>query len=119
MQVQSVADLHEALPDLPYLPHLHTPLLATGKVFISMADKYKQDAIDVARTLTELGYSIVATRGTAVTLGKAGARQQPGRAECIECYQEEAWGLDGNKSQVDHQQRPCSMQCGAWFGPVA
>jgi AICAR transformylase/IMP cyclohydrolase PurH len=37
-----------------------------------MADKYKTDAVAVAKTLQELGYGIVATRGTAVSLIQAG-----------------------------------------------
>jgi len=44
----------------------------SGKVFISMADKYKGDAVAVAKTLQELGYGIVATRGTAISLIAAG-----------------------------------------------
>ncbi len=48
--------------------------MATGKVFISMTDKYKQDAVDVARELTALGYGIVATRGTAATIVAAGVK---------------------------------------------
>lgn len=43
-----------------------------GKVFISMADKYKADAVGIAKQLTDMGYQVVATRGTASTLMSAG-----------------------------------------------
>jgi carbamoyl-phosphate synthase large subunit len=49
-------------------------LASTGKVFISMADKYKADAVGIAKQLTDMGYQVVATRGTASTLMSAGAR---------------------------------------------
>jgi hypothetical protein len=44
----------------------------SGKVFISMADKYKADAVGIAKQLTDLGYGVVSTRGTAATLMAAG-----------------------------------------------
>lgn len=44
----------------------------SGKVFISMADKYKADAVGIAKQLTDMGYGVVATRGTASTLMAAG-----------------------------------------------
>jgi carbamoyl-phosphate synthase large subunit len=44
----------------------------SGKVFISMADKYKADAVGIAKQLVDLGYGVVATRGTANTLMSAG-----------------------------------------------
>ncbi|GLI71204.1 hypothetical protein VaNZ11_016323 [Volvox africanus] len=44
----------------------------TGKVFISMADKYKPDIIAVARDLGNLGFGLVATTGTATALRAAG-----------------------------------------------
>jgi AICAR transformylase/IMP cyclohydrolase PurH len=44
----------------------------SGKVFISMADKYKADAVGIAKQLTDMGYGVVATRGTAATLMAAG-----------------------------------------------
>ena len=43
-----------------------------------MADKYKGEAVAVAKTLQELGYGIVATRGTAISLIEAG-REGKGR----------------------------------------
>jgi carbamoyl-phosphate synthase large subunit len=55
--------------------------VSAGKVFISMADKYKADAVGIAKQLTDMGYQVVATRGTASTLMSAGA----GIAEQIPC----------------------------------
>ncbi|KAF6262033.1 hypothetical protein COO60DRAFT_1621809 [Scenedesmus sp. NREL 46B-D3] len=46
----------------------------SGKVFISMADKYKADAVGIAKQLTDMGYQVVATRGTASTLMSAGIK---------------------------------------------
>jgi carbamoyl-phosphate synthase large subunit len=43
-----------------------------GTVFISVIDRYKQDSIELARRFVELGFSIVATHGTADRLEKAG-----------------------------------------------
>eukprot|EP00879_Flechtneria_rotunda_P008192 GHRR01008582.1.p1 GENE.GHRR01008582.1~~GHRR01008582.1.p1 ORF type:complete len:946 (+),score=318.01 GHRR01008582.1:215-3052(+) len=43
-----------------------------GKVFISMADKWKEDSVGIAKELLNMGYQIVATRGTAATLQAAG-----------------------------------------------
>lgn len=34
-----------------------------GKVFVSMADKYKQDAVPIAQQLVNLGFSVVCTTG--------------------------------------------------------
>ncbi|MSP53227.1 MAG: carbamoyl-phosphate synthase large subunit [Gammaproteobacteria bacterium] len=44
----------------------------SGKVFISVRDSDKPLAIRVARDLTKLGFTIVATQGTAKTLQEAG-----------------------------------------------
>src|SRR5579859_1803249 len=43
-----------------------------GTVFISVIDRYKQDSIELAKRFVELGFSIVATHGTADRLEKAG-----------------------------------------------
>jgi carbamoyl-phosphate synthase large subunit len=43
-----------------------------GTVFISVIDRYKQESIELARRFVELGFSIVATHGTADCLEKAG-----------------------------------------------
>jgi carbamoyl-phosphate synthase large subunit len=47
-------------------------LPAQGTVFISVIDRYKQESIELARRFVELGFSIVATHGTADRLEKAG-----------------------------------------------
>jgi carbamoyl-phosphate synthase large subunit len=51
-------------------------LPANGKVFISVSDVHKQDVAELARLLTELGFEIVATSGTAAVLEKAGLKVQ-------------------------------------------
>jgi carbamoyl-phosphate synthase large subunit len=43
-----------------------------GAVFLSVNDRQKQDAVEVARKFAELGFRLVATRGTAFTLKAAG-----------------------------------------------
>jgi len=43
-----------------------------GTVFVSIADSDKAEAIDIAQKLNELGFDIVATRGTARALKSAG-----------------------------------------------
>jgi carbamoyl-phosphate synthase large subunit len=47
-------------------------LPSSGRVFLSVKDADKPASIDVARKLHELGYEIVATRGTAAALAAAG-----------------------------------------------
>ncbi|MEW5904682.1 MAG: carbamoyl-phosphate synthase large subunit [Pseudomonadota bacterium] len=44
----------------------------SGKVFISVREEDKASAVDVARSLVQLGFSVVATRGTAATIEAAG-----------------------------------------------
>lgn len=46
----------------------------SGKVFISMADKYKADAVGLAKQLTDMGYQVVATRGTAQAIMSSGIK---------------------------------------------
>jgi carbamoyl-phosphate synthase large subunit len=48
------------------------PLPAGGTVFISVNDHHKQEAVQVAKRFAELGFSFVATRGTAAALRAAG-----------------------------------------------
>ncbi len=43
-----------------------------GSVFLSVNDRQKPEAVEVARKFAELGFSIVATRGTAFALRAAG-----------------------------------------------
>jgi carbamoyl-phosphate synthase large subunit len=45
-----------------------TKVPLSGRVFISVRDRDKADIIDLARRLSELGFDIVATRGTARAL---------------------------------------------------
>lgn len=49
-------------------------LPTSGKVFMSMADKHKAAAAEVARELTGLGYTVAATRGTAAAFRAAGVK---------------------------------------------
>jgi carbamoyl-phosphate synthase large subunit len=49
-----------------------TPLPDSGTVFISVNDREKAGAVEVAKTLAELGFKLVATRGTAAALRAAG-----------------------------------------------
>jgi len=49
-----------------------SPLPEKGTVFISVNDNHKREAVDVARRFAELGFSLVATRGTAAALRSAG-----------------------------------------------
>src|ERR1700724_1771466 len=43
-----------------------------GTVFISVIYRYKQESIELARRFVEMGFSLVATHGTADRLEKAG-----------------------------------------------
>src|SRR3712207_5720928 len=49
-----------------------TPLPEKGTVFISVNDRHKGDAVEIARRFTEFGFTIAATRGTATALKQAG-----------------------------------------------
>jgi carbamoyl-phosphate synthase large subunit len=51
-----------------------TPLPETGRVFISVNDRHKHEAVEVARRFAELGYELIATRGTAAALQNAGLK---------------------------------------------
>jgi carbamoyl-phosphate synthase large subunit len=51
-----------------------TLLPRSGRVFISVADRAKHLAVDVARRLERMGYELLATRGTARRLEEAGIR---------------------------------------------
>ena len=48
-----------------------------GKAFLSVRNEDKPKAVEVARMLSELGFSVVATRGTAAAIEKAGLKVQP------------------------------------------
>ncbi|HZU30091.1 MAG TPA: ATP-grasp domain-containing protein, partial [Candidatus Angelobacter sp.] len=43
-----------------------------GTVFISVTDRYKQESVELAKRFVEMGFSLVATHGTADRLEKAG-----------------------------------------------
>jgi carbamoyl-phosphate synthase large subunit len=45
-------------------------------IFLSVADRDKKDVLPVARTLAELGYRLISTRGTALALREAGIAVQ-------------------------------------------
>jgi carbamoyl-phosphate synthase large subunit len=49
-----------------------SPLPADGTVFVSVSDRHKNEAIEVARRFADLGYELAATRGTASSLKAAG-----------------------------------------------
>jgi len=48
-----------------------------GKAFLSVRNQDKAKAVEVARMLSELGFALVATRGTAAAIEKAGLKVQP------------------------------------------
>ena len=51
-----------------------TVLPTSGCIFISVADRDKPRIVPIARRLDEMGYRLIATRGTAQTLLEAGVR---------------------------------------------
>jgi carbamoyl-phosphate synthase large subunit len=51
-----------------------TPLPEKGTVFISVNERYKPEVIPIARRFAELGFNLVATRGTASVLESAGLK---------------------------------------------
>jgi carbamoyl-phosphate synthase large subunit len=52
-------------------------LPATGKVFVSVRDEDKPRTVAIARKLASLGFTLVATRGTAAALAAAGLNVAP------------------------------------------
>jgi len=52
-------------------------LPATGKVFVSVRDEDKPRTIEIARKLLSLGFTLVATRGTAAAIAAAGLGVTP------------------------------------------
>ncbi len=50
----------------------NAPLPATGTVFFSVADRDKEGAVTIARGFAEMGYKLIATRGTAKLLRAGG-----------------------------------------------
>jgi carbamoyl-phosphate synthase large subunit len=65
-------------------------LPASGTVFISVADRDKADAVAIGRALADMGYPLIATRGTAKALRAAGvavdevSKLQEGRPNLID-----------------------------------
>jgi carbamoyl-phosphate synthase large subunit len=51
-----------------------SPLPEKGTVFISVNDRYKPDVVPIAKRFAELGFDLVATRGTAALLQSAGLK---------------------------------------------
>jgi carbamoyl-phosphate synthase large subunit len=47
-------------------------LPTSGQIFVSVADRDKPEVVPIARALSELGYQLLATRGTAKVLRQAG-----------------------------------------------
>ncbi len=66
------------------------PLPTEGKIFLSVADRDKPDALEIARGLVEMGFQLVCTRGTTQLLQQAGiesvevAKLQEGRPNLID-----------------------------------
>ncbi len=54
---------------------VHLP--KSGNAFISVRDSDKEKAVEVARGLIELGFTVVATRGTAAAIEAAGLQVKP------------------------------------------
>jgi carbamoyl-phosphate synthase large subunit len=54
-----------------------TRLPAQGRVFISVKDGDKPRAVEIGRILADLGFTLVATRGTAAALAAAGVPVTP------------------------------------------
>ena len=52
----------------------NSPLPLGGKVFISVSDAHKAEAVEIARQYAALGFELVATSGTAAVLEKAGLK---------------------------------------------
>jgi carbamoyl-phosphate synthase large subunit len=52
-------------------------LPTSGKVFVSVRDEDKPRTVEIARKLASLGFSLIATRGTAVALAAAGLGVTP------------------------------------------
>src|SRR5205814_640879 len=52
------------------------PLPSSGLVFISVADRDKAEAAEIAKALAEMGYQLISTRGTAKAVRAAGVEVQ-------------------------------------------
>ncbi|MBI4509971.1 MAG: carbamoyl-phosphate synthase large subunit [Deltaproteobacteria bacterium] len=69
-------------------------LPSSGRAFLSVRDEDKDALVPVARKLLDLGFSLIATRGTASVLSKAGIRVEQvnkvheGSPHCVDRIQE-------------------------------
>ena len=68
-------------------------LPAAGTVFLSLADRDKEGAVEVARRFVDLGFTIAATAGTAVHLRSAGVPVETEVAKVGEAVGEDAVDL--------------------------
>src|SRR5690348_5195276 len=53
-----------------------SPLPVSGRVFMSVSDAHKDEAVEVGKLFADLGFELVATSGTAEVLEKAGLKVQ-------------------------------------------
>jgi len=51
-----------------------TPLPESGTVFLSVNDRHKAEAVEIARRFSQFGFDLVATRGTAAAIQAAGIK---------------------------------------------
>jgi carbamoyl-phosphate synthase large subunit len=54
----------------------NAPLPLGGRVFISVSDAHKTQAVEIAKEFDQLGFELIATAGTAAVLEKAGLKVQ-------------------------------------------
>src|SRR6185437_13797484 len=54
----------------------NAPLPLSGRVFISVSDAHKSQAVEIAKEFEKLGFELVATSGTASVLEKGGLKVQ-------------------------------------------
>jgi carbamoyl-phosphate synthase large subunit len=80
-----------------------------GKAFLSVRNEDKAKAVEIARTLVELGFSLVATRGTAAAIGAAGLevqtvnKVQEGRPHVVDMLKNREISLIVNTVEEDHR----------------
>jgi carbamoyl-phosphate synthase large subunit len=51
-----------------------TPLPDKGAIFISVNDRHKKEAVELAKRFADLGFELAATRGTAAAIQRAGVK---------------------------------------------
>jgi carbamoyl-phosphate synthase large subunit len=80
-----------------------------GKAFLSVRDEDKPRAVEVGRTLVELGFGLVATRGTAKALADAGLavqtvnKVQEGRPHVVDMLKNREIALIVNTVEEDRR----------------